>query len=170
MSCAGCIEIKLLLGLHTALCCLFCIMLMALELSRIRRVLTLFDRQDGRRTRGRGIELAFTGSSLARPPQHCAIWGLPARGAARQRLQRIAVFPTRPAGAERAQAHVPLRKSRRLGFRARGAASHPRRRACGAGDPRRARLPVASRLHAIDAREPATSAKLGPRRLKQRGG
>ena len=42
--------------------------------------------------RGRGLE--------------SAIWGLPARGAARQRLQRIVVFPTRLAGAERAQAHV----------------------------------------------------------------
>ena len=75
-------------------------------------------------------------------------------------------------------------------FLARLSARSERRRTCSCGNPARrllgratthaaceptreipgARHPVASRLHAIDAREPATSAKLGPRRLKQRGG
>ena len=57
---------------------LFSIMLMASARvwnPRIRRLLALVDRLHSRKTRGRGIALAFTGSSLARPPQHCAIWG-----------------------------------------------------------------------------------------------
>ena len=62
-----------------ALCSLFGIMLLMASACvwnpRIRRVLALVDRLDGRRTRGLRIALAFTGSSLARPPQHCAIWG-----------------------------------------------------------------------------------------------
>ena len=175
MSCTACIVLKVLLGLLLLPCaCAFVHhadgVRVCLEPSN--PTFSSPRRPPGRPENSSGyIALAYTGTSVSPRGQHCAIWSLPARGAARQRLQRITVFPTRLAGAERAQAHVPLRKSRRLGFRARGAASHPRRRRL-----RRGRSPGAQRdartaaynIWAARPRAPRAPPTLNKRRIMVR--